>query len=476
MLISQRGLTFSIVFLLWLSVPTGNVSLSSAASPIYKYIDDSGTLNFTTELDSIPEQYRSQLAPLELESSSPSPPLVSGEQPALSANVQVVTASGEYRMGEHDTRNDAVRLAVDAAKRDALEQVATYLESVTEVKNMAVTRDEIRTYTAGIVMVLDQKITTRLEEDTVVIHADLTAQVNPDEVAQAITTLRENESAKTELAALRAETDQLHQQLDAANQALATAVSPEQIRALNQERQDLLNQLQTNALVSQAWTDWVYVTPVIYSYPWIGVQQVRGLLYQAQQLYPRNRHLPILQRVVTTQAGTLPVAPSGVPAPVPPQSSLLIPTPTSPGIAPPPPQTLLPGSANAAINANALRAPDAVPPQTLLPGSANAAINANALRAPAAVPPQTLLPGSANAAISANALRAPALPQRFPNALPPTLQQVHPPHVARPNPPVHRAPYSVPRHSPSTSPRHSGGDGRGHTGGGTHSGGGNHGR
>jgi hypothetical protein len=425
MLISRRELTVSVAFFLWLSVPIANVTLSSATAQIYKYTDDSGTQNFTTDLDSIPEKYRSRAIPLDHESSSASPPLVSGEQPAPSANVRVVHATGEYRMGDHDTRSDAVRLAVEDAKREALEQVATYLESVTEITNMDVTRDEIRTYTAGIVMVLDQKITTWLEEQTVVIRADLTAQVDPNEVAQAITALRENESAKNELVALRSETDQLRQQLDAANQALATAVSPEEIQALNQERQDLLNQLQTNALVSQAWTDWVYVRPVIYPYPWIGVQQVHGLLLQAQHLYPRNRHLPVLQQIVTTQAGTIPPPPPGVSSTVQPQPSLLV-----------PPQ-----------------APVRVTPP----------------------PPQTLLPGSANAATSANALRAPAPLQQFSRPLPPTLQQVHPPHVAQPSPPVLRAPYSVPPRSPSLSPQHFGGGG-GRSGGGGHGGGGHRGR
>ncbi|MDE3050775.1 MAG: hypothetical protein KGJ48_12870 [Nitrospirota bacterium] len=427
MLISRRGLTLSVGFFLWLSIiPTANVPVSSAADPIYKYTDDSSTQNFTTELGSIPEKYRSRVVPLDRESFSAPPPLVSGEQPAPSANVRVVTASGEYRMGDHDTRTDAVRLAVEAAKREALEQVATYLESVTEITNMDVTRDDIRTYTAGIVMVLDQKITTRLEGDTVVIQADLTAQVDPNEVAQAITALRENESAKNELVALRSETDQLRQQLDAANQALATAVSPEQIQDLNQQRQDLLNQLQTNALVSQAWTDWVYVTPVIYPYPWIGVQQVHGLLLQAQHLYPRNRHLPILQQIVTTQAGALPPAPPGVHSPVQPHPSLLVPPPASLRLTPP--------------------------------------------------PPLTLLPGSANAATGAHALRTPAPPQQFSSPLPPTLQQIHPPHVAQPNPPVLRAPYSVPHYNPSMSPRHFGGGGGRHSGGGGHFGGGHHGR
>jgi hypothetical protein len=39
-----------------------------------------------------------------------------------------------------------------------------------------VTRDDILTYTAGVVMELDQQINARLEGESVVIHADLTAK------------------------------------------------------------------------------------------------------------------------------------------------------------------------------------------------------------------------------------------------------------------------------------------------------------
>ena len=387
------------------------VSHSFAASQIYTYKDDSGTANFTTELDSIPEKYRSRVVPLDSDTSSP---VGVGVPSSLPAAVRVVTASGEYRMGDHDTRADAVRLAIEAAKREALEQVATYLESVTEVKNLDVTRDDIRTYTAGVVMVLNQEVSTRLEGETVVIHADLTAQVDPNEVAQAITALRENESAKNELAALRTEVDQLHQQLDATNQALTTAVSPDQIQTLNQQRQDLLNQLQTNAIISQAWTDWIYVRPIIYPYPWIGVQQVHGLLLQARQLNPQNRHLRVLQQVVTVQAGALPSAQTpGLSPPLPPRASLLVPPPT---------------------------------PQHLAP------------------------PTHLNQSLGSSPLTTPA-PQHFSSPLPPTLQQVHPPHFAQPNPPVLRAPYS----SQQMTPQHFGGMG-GRSGGGGHFGGGHRGR
>ena len=209
-----------------------------SSNEIYRYTDDSGTLIFTTELYQIPQKYRDRAVPLRLEVAPPiaTPPL----QPML----HVVRSFGEYRMSDHDTRIDDTRLAIDYAKRQALEEVAIYLESTTEVKNLDVTRDEIRTYTAGIVTVLDQQISTRLEDGEIVIHVDLTAQADEHEVIQAIALLRENELAKQELVSLRIKTDQLRQQLDTANQALATANTPGQIQALTIQRQQLLNRIQ----------------------------------------------------------------------------------------------------------------------------------------------------------------------------------------------------------------------------------------
>ena len=68
---------------------------------------------------------------------------------------------------------------MEAAKKDALEQVAIYLEHLTEVRNLDVTWDDPRSYTAGIVKVVDQTIMTRVEDETVVIRADLTTEIAP---------------------------------------------------------------------------------------------------------------------------------------------------------------------------------------------------------------------------------------------------------------------------------------------------------
>jgi hypothetical protein len=305
-----------------------------AGNQIYRYKDDSGTLNFTTEWYSIPEKYRSEAVALEPETQA----RPQRQEPA----VRVVTATADYRMGEHDTKMDATRMTIESAKRQALEQVAMYLESVTEVKNLDVTRDEIRTYTAGIVTVLNQQTRTRLEDGGVVIHVDLTAQVDQNEVIQAINALRENERATHELASLRTEAEQLRQQLDAANVALATANTAEQVHALTLQRQQLLNQMQADDLVAQALTGYAYVTPA-------RVRQINELLGRARQLHPSNRHLPSVEQSMNAH-NSASVPSALVPSPAPraqsdtptpgSQSPLAGPLPQSPLATPLPPSPL----------------------------------------------------------------------------------------------------------------------------------------
>lgn len=218
-------------------------------------------------------------------------------------------------MSDRETKEDAVRLATEQAKKQALEQVASYLESVTVVRDLDVTQDEIRSYTAGMVLVLDQQVRTDLDRDTLVIRVDLTAQIDTDEVAQAIASLKHNEDARQELLALKQEVDQLQQNLEKANQALAVSTSPEQARQLSQQRNDLLDRAQSNALVAQAWTDWVLVAPFVQPYPQAGLAQVQALLSLAGRLNPDNPHLAVAQQVVGAKAPPLPPQPPRPPVP-----------------------------------------------------------------------------------------------------------------------------------------------------------------
>lgn len=216
-------------------------------------------------------------------------------------------------MGDRDTKEVSVRLATEEAKRDALEQAATYLESVTVVEDRAVTRDEINTYTAGLVVVLDQQTSMTLDGDTVVVTVALTAEVDTEEVAQALTVLREQKDARHQLDALRLENDGLRRDLVEIHRMLEQASTFDQTQQISQQRQDILNRAQSNALVSQAWTDWVLIGPA--SFPagrtgGIGAAHTLALLNAAQGLSPNSPHV---QRAKGTIAIVQSAAPPAMP-------------------------------------------------------------------------------------------------------------------------------------------------------------------
>lgn len=256
------------------------------------------------------------------------------------ADIRMVKASGEHRMTDRESRVDAIRLASEQAKKEALEQVASYLESVTVVRDLDVTRDELRSYTAGMVLVLDQQVDTRLDGDVVVIRVDLKTQVDTDQVAQALATLRQQETVREELLALKADVDHLQQQLSDANRALAQARSPEQSRQLTRQRANLLDQVESNAMVAQAWTDWLLIAPYVQPSPAAGLAHVHALLGLAGRLNPDNPHLALAQQTVAANTTPAPPQPRQPPAPhtVPflPGYYVVPQPPASPGTTPPP--------------------------------------------------------------------------------------------------------------------------------------------
>lgn len=366
------------------------------------------------------------------------------------AEIRVVTAQGEYRMGDRDTREDAIRMATESAKRTALEQVATYLESITVVDGMDVTKDEIRTYTAGLVLVLDQQTNTTIDGDAIVVKVDLVAQVDTEEVGHAIAALRENEDARVQLVALKQENEQLQQELDAANQALANASTPDQTQQAFQQRQEILNRVQSNAMVSQAWTDWVIVSPGVYPYPWVGLAQTHALLNVARSLYPNSPHVVVAQQVITSRQ-----------PPAPPQP----PTPSTPGSIPShmPTHQIVPGPGSPGVprtlNEITHATPTGPPQISHQPGSRNLTDvhQLNPFLPPSAgqqLPPRASTRmhqflqqnGSFTQAPGVNSGSQPPVARR----LPPTTNRIHPP-----------VPHQVPRVPYRLAPLMPGGGGQG---------------
>lgn len=75
------------------------------------------------------------------------------------AESKEIVSEGMYIMGDGETPTVAQERAILDAKRKALEEAGAYLESFTEVKNMQLTKDEIKVFASGIVEaeILEQK-------------------------------------------------------------------------------------------------------------------------------------------------------------------------------------------------------------------------------------------------------------------------------------------------------------------------------
>lgn len=169
-----------------------------------------------------------------------------------SAEIRTITATGEYRMGDNDTRTDAKRLALLDAKRLALEQAGTYVEGITEVKNFNLTNEEIRACTAGIVEVMEQATRATMEGETTVVRVDVTTKIDTDTVARQIDALRKNEGMKTELVRLKVEGERLQQQVEIKTRELAALRSKSDVEAVTQQRQVLIVHATISDLLGKA--------------------------------------------------------------------------------------------------------------------------------------------------------------------------------------------------------------------------------
>ncbi|NPU84789.1 MAG: tetratricopeptide repeat protein [Syntrophaceae bacterium] len=124
-----------------------------------------------------------------------------------------------YQASEDDSRNSSRVIALREVKRLLLEELGTYLESETEVKNVQLTRDQITTLTAGIVQteVIQEKWDGRVYWLKSKIAAD------SDKVVQSINDLRKDREKTKELEMMRKKSDALLKEVEKLRKELASA-------------------------------------------------------------------------------------------------------------------------------------------------------------------------------------------------------------------------------------------------------------
>ena len=159
---------------------------------------------------------------------------------AIPAATKEIEATARYHLGDNDSKLVGHRLAMLEAKRTALEKAGTYVESMTEVKDYQLTRDEIRTYSAGILRVEETRdpqwdMVGRNLEVTVFVKVT----VDQDDVSRKIAALRQDKEATRELKEARAQAQANERKVTELNRQLKTAkkgaASTEKAKAAREE-------------------------------------------------------------------------------------------------------------------------------------------------------------------------------------------------------------------------------------------------
>lgn len=152
-----------------------------------------------------------------------------------SAETKTFIKEYTYQASEEDSRNSCRITSLREVKRLLLEELGTYLESITEVQNFQLTKDQITTLTAGIVKteIINEKWDGRIYWLKSKIVADL------EEVIKSIDLLRKDRERTKELEEIRKRSDDLLRENEILRKQLASATNEKDKIAYNTNIKEL---------------------------------------------------------------------------------------------------------------------------------------------------------------------------------------------------------------------------------------------
>lgn len=105
----------------------------------------------------------------------------------VNAEIKTYEGSDEYVMSEFETIDMGKQRAKQKAERAAQEKAGVFLESDSEVVNMMVTKDEIRTITGGILRIVGEpqyKLTEIAGGKSFIVRATIQAEIDTDDITK----------------------------------------------------------------------------------------------------------------------------------------------------------------------------------------------------------------------------------------------------------------------------------------------------
>jgi len=173
--------------------------------------------------------------------------------PAAHAEVKIIEADSAYIMGDNDSKIDARRIATQEAKRKALEQAGTFVESLTQVRDFQLTKDEVKSYTAGILEteIVSEQMGGTTEHPEISIKTR--CKIDTDVLLAQINRYRESEVLKEQLNATAREKDSLRHERDALVKQLAAQTNKTKAEATRKKLDKVLIKEESNDEANKVW-------------------------------------------------------------------------------------------------------------------------------------------------------------------------------------------------------------------------------
>ena len=131
-----------------------------------------------------------------------------------SAQIQTITTTHTYVMGDHDSKDDARQRCLLEAKRKILEQAGVYIESASQVKNFDLTKDTITSFAAAVMQVKETTEEVGFSQGHMMLTLTLKADVDLPEVRKQLAAHQLDAGVRDTVAAQQERLKHLEAQLE----------------------------------------------------------------------------------------------------------------------------------------------------------------------------------------------------------------------------------------------------------------------
>ena len=141
------------------------------------------------------------------------------------AEVQTITATHTYILGDNDSRNDARQLCFLQAKRAVLEKAKSFIQSQSVVTNFELTKDQIASYSTAVLSVEIVKEDVGLSNDQNTLTLTVKADVDVDQVNNLLAAIVADKNLADRVVQQQLQIIELEGQVQTLNSRLSVATS-----------------------------------------------------------------------------------------------------------------------------------------------------------------------------------------------------------------------------------------------------------